>query len=78
MYRRFAVGAVLLAGTVGPATAFCRFNPFATPARASSMDAGATPKSLFDFTVNDAEGKPVSLKKFESKTAILVVNVASK
>jgi glutathione peroxidase len=33
--------------------------------------------SIFDFTMNDIKGKPVSLKKYEGKV-IVIVNVASK
>lgn len=33
-------------------------------------------KSIYDFTMNDIDGKPVSLKKYKGKV-LLVVNVAS-
>lgn len=34
--------------------------------------------SVFDFSVKDAQGNDVSLRKFEDKKALLIVNVASR
>jgi hypothetical protein len=34
--------------------------------------------SIFDFSVKDAQGNDVSLRKFEDKKALLIVNVASR
>jgi glutathione peroxidase-family protein len=35
-------------------------------------------RTVYDFTVKDCDGKDLSLRKFESKKALLFVNVASK
>ncbi len=42
-----------------------------------SADEQNTPKSIFDFTMNDIDGNPVKLEIFKGKV-ILLVNVASK
>jgi len=42
-----------------------------------SLLGAAAPKSIYDFTMNDIDGKPVKMEKFKNKV-ILVVNVASK
>lgn len=34
-------------------------------------------KSIFDFTVEDIDGKPISLQKYKGHKAYLIVNVAS-
>jgi len=34
--------------------------------------------SIFDFSVKDAQGNDVPLRKFEDKKALLIVNVASR
>jgi glutathione peroxidase len=43
---------------------------------AGPLLAAALPSSLYDFTVNSLQGKPVALKAYQGKVA-LVVNVAS-
>ncbi len=34
--------------------------------------------TIYDFSVKDAQGNDVSLRKFEDKKALLIVNVASR
>lgn len=46
---------------------------FASASPASSTVIG----SIFDFTVEDAAGKAISLSNYRGKTAYLIVNVAS-
>lgn len=41
-------------------------------------EASKTNQSLFDFKINDINGKLVDFSIFKDKKAILIVNVASK
>lgn len=50
---------------------------FAATAAAPVWAAGVEPASIYDFTMNDINGKPVKLSAYKGKV-ILVVNVASK
>ena len=47
----------------------------ATPTRVSRGVAAKA--SVFDYTMDDAEGNSVALASFESKKALLIVNLAS-
>ncbi len=56
-------------------------SPFFSVVCAPSTDSSihfTTQATIFDYTVKDAEGNDVPLRKFEDKKALLLVNVASR
>ncbi|MBI9018343.1 MAG: glutathione peroxidase [Phycisphaerae bacterium] len=55
----------------------CFSSPSPDSTKTDKTEDNTTPNSIYDFTMDDIDGKPVPLSKYKGQ-AILIVNVASK